>query len=358
MKRRLSTSLSKIGPILNNVESIAFGKIPTGNHYIQTKDDGRFLKVSAFKRWNAGSGRAGFENPDLCAYPLNIKEHLRWVKRCFCNSFVLPCNADVILLRANMSLFYLKEGVRIKIGVGNPDRPVHALKTEYELRKRAEQMNFIKVPALLQGRFDDEPFFFMDEVMPGRLLAWKDQETEDVFRRLIPSLWKYYQAVGIQWVTPGERGDDVDRIIDDYIQALKGLPDISFPFDVKKIKGFRNRRLPCTQIHGDIAIHNVIVSAAGDYLLDWESSTYDYLMRDFYKLLIIDGWRLDRQIFSLMETEMDQQADVDRGTLLPFREQLYWVLFLAIHTMLTTPSYPYRLLKRAQMETNSFLQGW
>ena len=60
----------------------------------------------------------------------------------------------------------------------------------------------------------------------------------------------------------------------------------------------------------------------------------------------------------LMETEMDQQASLDRDHLITFREQLYWILFLEIHTMLTTPSYPPRLLKRAQMETNSFLQGW
>ena len=354
MKKKSSKHLLKITTILHNFESIAFGKTPEENRYFQTSDGGRFIKVSSFNRRNTSAAPTKSENPDLCVHPSNIKEHLRWCKRCLFDSVVLPSNADVILLRANISLFYLQDAIRIKINVGNPERPAEGLKTEYALRKRVEKMDLLKVPRLLEGRFEENSSFLMDEVIPGRLLTWEDQGAEAVFRRLIPDIWKYYQSVGIEWMTPGERGDDVDKVIHEYTQALEAKPEICFPFDLKKIEGFRDRILPCAQIHGDLAIHNIIVSPDGDFLVDWESSTFDYLIRDFHKLLIIDEWHLDRQIRPLMEIEIEEQRKSTGNAPLSFNDQLYWILFLEVHNMVTTPSYPQRLLRKAQNTLDHF----
>ena len=356
MKKEPSRCICQIEKVLRSAESIVWGKNPAQNRYIWMPGGGRLIKMSAVNQRSADFTSAAFKNPDLSIHRPNIRAHFMWYKRCLFNAVFLPCKADVILLRANISLFYFKDGFRIKIYINNPDRPVEALKTEYELRKRVEKMGIVKVPSLLMGHFDDEPVFFMDEVIAGKLLAWSDPGAKDVFKRLIPDIWKYYQAVGIRWVTPGERGDDVDNIICEYVQALEARPEISFSFDLNKIDRFKNQLTPGTQIHGDLAIHNILVSDGGDYLLDWESSCSDYLMRDFHKLMIINGWGLERQVLPLMETEIERQCVAGRDNLLSFDDQLYWVLFLEIHKMLTTPSYPDRLLRRAQREMNAFLR--
>lgn len=352
-----SQQIAKVAKLLRTFHSLAGGRASEENRYFLTRSNGQFIKVSSFKQRNALSSRLQSANRDLSLHPPDMKEHLRWRKRCLFDTVIFPSAADIILLRANISLFYLVDGIRIKIDTGNPVRSADALKVEYSLRKQVERLNILKVPRLLEGRFDQNPPFFIDEVISGRLLTWKDRDAESVFRRVIPDMWKYYQAMGIRWMTPGECGDDLARVIREYTQSLARDPEIHFPFDVKKIEAFGGRKLPCTQIHGDLAIHNILVSSKGDYLLDWESSTFDYMMRDFYKLLIIEGWSLDRQIRPLMEKEMARQPRSAREHLLALNDQLYWILFLETHHMLTTPSYPRRLLKRAQDKMAAFLSS-
>ena len=348
--------IAQFAKIIHDVESIVLGRKSIQTPYFQTSGDQRYVKAGSARPYALPSVLNHVDNPDLCLIPRGLGDRVKWAKRRLFNRVYLPCVADIILLRKNLSLFYIDQGIRIKIETDQPNIPVQSLAKEFEFRKKVERMGDVKVPPIVDGHVDAEPLFFVDELVQGTVLNWKDSRTQDTFRRMIPDIWRYYQNIGIHWKTPEENGHDIERYIGEYKQALKAHPDINFPFDLKRIGTFYHRLLPCTQIHGDLAIHNIILSSDGDFLLDWEASTFDYMLRDFHRLLIIPGWSLDHDIETLMEIEIDMQRSKRAGAILSFSEQLYFILFLEIHKMLTTPRYPVRLLRKAkgQMETFYF----
>ena len=196
----------------------------------------------------------------------------------------------------------------------------------------------------------------MDEIISGKVLSWTDPQTPEVFEGLVPILWRFYQSNGICWRTPRENNLELETISADYNQLQRATSDIRFPFDLKKIQSFQHRPAPCSTIHGDFAIHNIILAQNKIYLTDWELSTFGYIMSDFYKLLIIADWPLSKNIASLMASELHGYAAEHQEAPLSFSEQLYFILFLEAYKLLKTPHYPHRLLKRAQKEFTDFFQ--
>jgi hypothetical protein len=131
---------------------------------------------------------------------------------------------------------------------------------------------------------------------------------------------------------------------------------VSFPFRLSFIEKLSQKTAPCSYIHGDFAIHNIIIAKNNHYLMDWELSAFDFLMRDFYRLLIIQGWDLASFIEGLFQRQSVLAGGASQNAM-TFCEQLYLVLFLEIHGMLRDASCPARLLKRAENEMAVFFQS-
>jgi hypothetical protein len=55
-----------------------------------------------------------------------------------------------------------------------------------------------------------------------------------------------------------------------------------------------------------------------------------------------------------MEEEMAKERMSTGDRFLSLDDQLYWILFLEACNMVTTPSYPRRLLKKAQAKMHAF----
>jgi hypothetical protein len=156
--------------------------------------------------------------------------------------------------------------------------------------------------------------------------------------------------MGIHWATPRHRAIDLSAVASNYRRLLRGRPGLSFPFDVGRLLAFQDRPAPCAVIHGDVAVHNLIDSRDGICLTDWELAGEDFILRDFYKLLLIPHWRLGGTIGSLLAAEQDRFDAQPGQAPLTFAEQLHLILFLEVHAMLADPDYPQRRLTRLQHE--------
>lgn len=350
--------IAQFAETIRQVESIAFGSASVEKPYVQTSDGQRYVKAAGLRHHPSPAVSSHKGNPDLCWRSRGLGDRLQQAKRRLFNRVYLPCTADIVLLRKNLSLFYFNSGIRIKVETTPPNIPVQTLTREYDIRRNVERMGCLKIPPIVEGHLDGAPLFFMDQIIEGDVFSWRDSGAQDTFRRLIPNVWEYYQLTGIHWKTPQENGHDTRRLIGEYEHALKAHPEIMFPFDLKRIEDFHKQQMPCTRIHGDLVIHNIIVSDAGDFLLDWEMSVFDYLIRDFHRLLIIPDWTLDDVISPLMKLEIDSQRSKRGGTFLSFSDQLYFILFLEIHRMLTTTHYPVRLLRKAQIQMETFFSSF
>jgi thiamine kinase-like enzyme len=60
--------------------------------------------------------------------------------------------------------------------------------------------------------------------------------------------------------------------------------------------------IPSSVIHGDFSIGNIIVSDGNVYIIDWELSRHDFLIRDMYKVL-----NANKEIFDFVDKYMQNE---------------------------------------------------
>jgi hypothetical protein len=254
------------------------------------------------------------------------------------------------MVRSHISLFCIDRGVRVKIQHGGRERDRTSIKNEYQRRRSIPVSCRLRAPRIIQGSVQCAPHFFADEIISGRVLEWSSPDAPGVFVRLVPLLWEFYRSQGIHWATPREKGIDLGETIQDYRRLLEANPGLSFPFDLNRISGYQDGPVPCSVVHGDVAIHNVILNGEDLYLTDWELAGDDFIMRDFQKLLLIPHWPLAGILESLMASELSRYSESHEQEPLSFSEQLHLIWFLEVYAMLADPDYPERRLRRLQKE--------
>jgi hypothetical protein len=342
-----------LAPIIDRiqtVESQIHGRADQSHRYIPLPDSGRLLRTGAVAEALRQRRHPGDGNPELALRPTNLRTGLKWLRQWALDGLRLPCRADLIVVRSHISLFYFKAGIRIKIERRGPDRTHASIQNEVGHRNRIPAGCGLRAPRIVSANVDRAPHFMVDEIVPGRMLPWTSPEAPAAFERLIPCLWAYYRHMGINWATPRQRAIDLAAVASDYGRLLRARPGLSFPFDVDRLLAFQDRPAPCTVIHGDVAVHNLIVSRDGIYLTDWELAGEDFILRNIYKLLLIPHWRLGGTIGPLLAAERDRFDARPGQAPLSFAEQFHLILFLEVHAMLADPDYPPRRLKRLQHE--------
>ena len=352
-----SFSWMQTAELVADIEATVLEEKPRIEHYIHRPHGDRFIKTkSAFK--TAGTAHKRFVgNPDLSINPEGFKATLDWFRHRLFHRVPIPCSADVILCRSNISLFYFKNGFRIKIGLTDDRRRNASFRNEHAIRRQLETMNILNIPRLLRTQVNHTPSFFVEEIINGSVQTWQSVEAPKTFRRMIPQLCRYYQAIGIKWRTPEQLGIDIEHWISDYQRLIGDKQYLIFPFEIDRIKTFLGKKAPCSRIHGDFAIHNIIITQTADYLTDWELTAFDLIMKEFYKLLIIKNWDIGPLIHDLMLSDIMAGKGIPPDQdCLSFSEQLYFVLFTEVVRWLNDPLYPDRLLKRAAKEMCSFFK--
>lgn len=350
LKNTIPLSLKPIVSQIRDVEARLYGPSDESHRYIPFAKSARLLKVSAVGKALIGKLRSVEGNDDLRLWPESMRDGLKWFSKWAFGGLRLPCRSDLIMVRSHISLFCFDKGMRVKIQRGSPDRDQASLRNECQHRCSIPPTIGLRTPRIIQSSVQRTPCFFADEIISGRVLTWTSPEAPGVFEQLVPLLWDFYRSQGIYWATPREKGIDLSAIISDYRRLLEARVGISFPFDLDRISGFQDRPAPCSVVHGDVAVHNVILDREDIYLTDWELAGDDFIMRDFQKLLLIPHWSLAGVLQSLMDSEMNRYSESHKHEPLCFSEQLYLLWFLEVCAMLSEPDYPERRLRRAQKE--------
>lgn len=351
---RATAFWSNLSAMIAGTEADLFGGTPEKHLFIAAPGRGRLMRLtSSLKAWKENRHPGG-ANPDLKLYPESTVSYLSWLVRNLLRPFFLSTHCDLIVCRTNISFFYFEHGLRLKVpGPGSP-RSAAALANEYNWRRKIETFSCLKVPRLIHAQLDRPPIFFLDEIVAGNIVTWRHPDAPVIIKSALPAMWCYYKCCGLHWLQPGQLGLDIAAILKNYRQATAQRPELQFPFHPAVIETLKSKKALCSQIHGDFAIHNIIVVENGYYITDWELSDYDLVMRDFYRSLIIKGWDLAPLLDQLVNDAISHCPGEGGRNLMTFCEQLYFILFLETAKMLDDPDYPPRLLKRAEEEMTAF----
>jgi len=268
-----------------------------------------------------------------------------------------PTSADIIIKSSNVNLFYFDKGVRVRIYMPNGIRTLSEFQNEFSIRKKVEESGLLLVPKLLDGHLKSEPYFFVDEIVFGDLLTWKHPEAKAVYRGIIPKIWNFYQSNGIVWSTLQEKGINIHDMVEDYRSAMYGSSNYMFDSNLDNIKGFDEKLIPCSLIHGDLAIDNIIITSKGNYIIDWELSKQDFIIYDFYKILMIKEWDLHEDIERLMRAEIEKCFGTKKTSALSLSEQLLLALFLVAYNAYKFPLSSSKLRSDTERHIKQFFNA-
>lgn len=344
MEEKKDFSFSDLVDLIGNVESLINEKEPPVNKFIFLHKSFRFLNLDSLKKSIINKWDPGIKSPYLRLHPDRLKNAFRMLYQSIFNKVELPTSADIIMIRANISLFYLDKGIRVKIFIPGGARSLHEFKNDFIVRGKILGSGLLSVPKLLSSNLNSEPYFFIDEIVFGDMLSSDYPSTPSIFRMIIPTMWSFYQSNGIVWNTLQEKGIDIDEKIEDYKSLTNRKSAHRFEFDLNRIKEFGEKLVPCALIHGDLSIKNIIITSKENYIIDWETSRHDFIIYDFFKMLI-NKWGLHEDIDRLMRSEIEERFGREKNSALSLSEQIILASFLVKWTGLPTPIYPFQRKK-------------
>ncbi len=322
-------SLFELGQLIQKVESIINRGEPKANRFIFLQKSARFLNLGSLKKTIINRWDPGVANAYLRLYPDCPKTAFRMLYQAAFKKVELFSSADVIVIRANISLFYLSKGIRVKLYMPGGVRSFAEFKNEIITRKKIEASRLINAPKLLSSNLESAPFFFADELIFGDLLTSNHPRTPSIFRMVIPQIWRFYQSNGIDWRTLNEEGIDLKEKIEAYKSSTTGVNCQGSKLDLDRIEKFSDRLIPSSLIHGDLSIKNILVTSNKNYITDWETSRRDFIIFDFLKILLEKKWDLHDDIDRLMRLEIENRFGSEKKTALSLSEQTMLALLLA-----------------------------
>lgn len=322
MKRKKDFSLLDFGNLIGKVESIINEKEPPVNKFIFLRKSSRFLNLDSLKKSIINKWDPGVRSIHLRLYPDRLKNAFRILYQSIFKKVEFPSSADIIILRANISLFYFAKGIRVKLFFPGRTRSLPEFKNEFITRKKIEKSGLLTVPKLQSSNLNSEPYFFIDEIKFGDLLTSDYPKIPSVFRRIIPQMWNFYQSNGIVWSTLQEKGIDIEKEVENYRSSTNRSSNHMSDLDLNRIEKFGEKLIPCSLIHGDLSIKNIIITSKENYIIDWETSRHDFIIYDFFKILITKEWNLREDIGRLMRLEIEERFGREKNSALSLSEQI------------------------------------
>ncbi|MDC0213266.1 aminoglycoside phosphotransferase family protein [Gammaproteobacteria bacterium] len=182
-----------------------------------------------------------------------------------------------------MSLYFFDQRLRIKSLVEKSLRSHVNMVNEYTVRTNMslnlKTKNFS--PPLKSKLYISPAYYFLDELVPGRTLNWKDGNSQKIMMKALINMFVFYREQGLFWTAL----DDLDL---DLLGLQNWLFEHSTPdfrkrhrIDILELKNFK---VLTAQIHGDFSPGNILVTADQSYIIDWELSERAPLVNDFYRL--------------------------------------------------------------------------
>ena len=325
----MSFSTPIIADLIKKVESIIGRKERRPQSFIHLKKKNFYINRNSLIRCIFRPVAPEVKKSHLRIYPKNIKEKLRLLNRLLFQRDKFASSADIIKISANLNLFYIDRGIRIKIFVPGNIRTTEEFKNEIFIRENIKKSGLLPVPKLLEYHLNTGLYFFIDEIVYGDILPWSHPDTFFIFKRLIPQMWKYYQSTGIVWNTPERMGIDIHKAVGDYNNLIIDSK-YNIDFDLKKIRMFSDKLIPCSIIHGDLTVENIIITPERYYIIDWELSRNDFIIFDFIKILLLREWDFREDIEKLMEGEIKNSFGNCTHRVLSFSDQCLLAFFLDV----------------------------
>ncbi len=290
------------------------------NNYVEF-DKLRFINKNAL--FNYVVDLFSFNETKLDKYiSLNLRKVFKLFYGYFFKNIRFNSSSDILHIRNNLSLFYLKDDFRVKVFMGNDVRSISDFKNEYNVRKKINESNVcLNVPAIIGELSDGEVTYFKDKIIFGKMYGWSDATGTKVLRKATKEMWQFYQYNGIRWGSLTSNGIDVDALNDQCKKSISNNNRDNYK-DIERILTFRDKKIPSSLIHGDLSLGNIIVSNNENYIIDWELSHPGIIIKDLYKILDSKP-ELFADIDQLMTEEIETSfTGKDKNYALTLREQL------------------------------------
>ena len=193
----------------------------------------------------------------------------------FKTKVIFYSDADVIHIRNHISVFFLDTAVRVKCFAPGGVRSKDDLLNEWDIRNNIQlKHSKIRVPRLIKLINKSNFTCYLDEIVVGKAVNWDDNNSEQVLTLLLETMFSYYIENGISWRGFNEIHPNATGKILDLIDS-KDFPNKDVVF----------KEIICSSVHGDLSLGNVIASAEGIYVIDWELSKHGSVIDDLYKIM-------------------------------------------------------------------------
>ena len=133
MRAKKEYSLVALGHLISRVESFVNGEESPANRFILLNKSVRYLNLRSLKKAIVDKWDPGFKNAYMKLYPDSPKAALRMLYGSVFKRVEFFSSADVIVIRANISLFYLAKGIRIKLFMPGGVRSLVEFKNEIDI---------------------------------------------------------------------------------------------------------------------------------------------------------------------------------------------------------------------------------
>ena len=198
--------------------------------------------------------------------------------------YELPCNADVVLLKANLRGFYLNDGITIKIP--NPGRASAEERFRHEISMRLEMKNTnrVSLPELIQDKPPTNPVFLAEKLLPAGTSERRVQDDD-----LACWLLDFYVLNGLQarllsdhFKVPGAWQTIGAYCMSSGIEVPKRLANWVQDFCARGAIG--NAEVWCAPCNGDLTKTNLIFQDKHVNIVDWEYLSEAPVCTDAIKL--------------------------------------------------------------------------
>ncbi len=154
-------SKSDINYSIKKVEYCLFNRKVENNYYILL-DKLRYCNVNSI----VGKLKS-FDFPGIfTTFNLSYLAFIKVLYRILFDRVQFESSADIIHIRNNLSIFFFKEGCRVKIFLDKGVRKLEEFRNEYSIRLDLEKNDTpFAVPALLSEHIDLSPACYCDEVV-------------------------------------------------------------------------------------------------------------------------------------------------------------------------------------------------
>ena len=330
---------SDINRKIKKVESLVLKEEADSKVFVNV-DKLRYISIDYLKKQIIAKTALRKKKSTVELYPLKIKKILKLLYQALFHKIKFCSNADMINVRNNLSLFYINKRFRVKVFLKTGIRDLTEFKNEYNTRKKVEKADLLHVPKLLAKSLDRAPFYFIDEIVYGEMVNWTDPRGSFILKDVLKKMWKFYQSTGIVWNSLYEKGIDIPKLVHDFRSGALDNSYSNLSIDLDKILTLEKKFIPSALIHGDLSLGNIIATSSRNYLIDWELSRHDVIIKDLYKTLI-RKWELFDELNCLMSSEITNIFPREKNSALSLHEQLLLEHFLRANSSKKTLEMPY-----------------